>query len=212
MESKESMGARANSFLDDHLLPLLRSETIERQHNIAVVSHGIILSMLWRCLLKRFAARTIAFTPGLHVGSASTILEYLGGWSNTGYLELSIEKVEGLEPLPLSRRTEEGNPPPLLGSAVISEKPITHVEENSISTNAAELASPPGAIDDLQTKDASSTTDRPEILYGWKMTIRAINCKDHLKGLKRTGGGVGSSQFDEGQKKIETFFKKRKTS
>jgi hypothetical protein len=37
-----------------------------------------------------------------------------------------------------------------------------------------------------------------------------VNGKDHLKGLKRTGGGVGSSRHDASQKGIESFFKRRK--
>jgi hypothetical protein len=45
---------------------------------------------------------------------------------------------------------------------------------------------------------------------GWTTTIMTINGKDHLKGLKRTGGGVGSSRHDASQKGIESFFKRRK--
>ena len=64
--------------------------------------------------------------------------------------------------------------------------------------------------DPLQAEVAPIASTDLDILHGWNMVIRKVNGKDHLKGLKRTGGGVGSSQFDEGQKKIETFFKKQK--
>lgn len=46
--------------------------------------------------------------------------------------------------------------------------------------------------------------------HDWTTTILTINGKDHLKGLKRTGGGVGSSRHDASQKGIESFFKRRK--
>ena len=46
----------------------------------------------------------------------------------------------------------------------------------------------------------------------FRMTIMAVNGKDHLQSLKRTRGGVGSSGHDEGQKKIEAFFKKQKSN
>ena len=50
-------------------------------------------------------------------------------------------------------------------------------------------------------------------LKGQQYVLRVcfVNKKEHLQGLKRTRGGVGSSTHDERQKGIETFFKKRKT-
>ena len=42
-----------------------------------------------------------------------------------------------------------------------------------------------------------------------KLTIEAINCVDHLKGLKKTGGGIGSSKFDPAQRTLDTFVFKR---
>ena len=92
VESKESMAKRADIFVHEHLLPLIcQSEEV----NVAVVSHGIILNHLWRSVLKLFAQRTITIAPGVAVSSmgTSTPLEYLGGWSNTGYLELDIQPV-----------------------------------------------------------------------------------------------------------------------
>lgn len=50
------------------------------------------------------------------------------------------------------------------------------------------------------------------VLYDWRLTIRAINSKEHLRGLKRTGGGVGSSKHDENQKSIDTFVKRQKVT
>lgn len=43
------------------------------------------------------------------------------------------------------------------------------------------------------------------------MILKTSNCTDHLKGLKRTGGGLGSSPFDAKQKTLEAFIKKPRT-
>ena len=170
VESKESMALRMSRFLRDHLVPAIRNEPMERNSDIVVVSHGIILSQLWRCFLKLVAKNSITLSPGLSVGTGGiTPLEYLGGWSNTGYLELELSKKES------------------------------------------------AATDDLAIATAAPSTPDPFIadsdtvppLYQYRVIIKTVNGKEHLKGLKRTRG-VGSSKFDEGQKSIESFFKKRK--
>ncbi|KAF7552928.1 hypothetical protein G7Z17_g4006 [Cylindrodendrum hubeiense] len=40
-----------------------------------------------------------------------------------------------------------------------------------------------------------------------KLSIETINGMDHVKGLKRTRGGIGSAKFDEKQKTMDSFFK-----
>jgi len=49
---------------------------------------------------------------------------------------------------------------------------------------------------------------------GLALKTVAVNCTDHLRGLKKTGGGIGSAEFDEKQKTLSSFFaptsKKRK--
>ena len=169
-ESKESMVTRVSGFLLHDLVPAIRNEPIERDSDIVVVSHGIILSHLWRSFLKLAAKDSITLAPELSVGTgATTPLEYLGGWSNTGYLELEILKKE---------------------SAATSDLATSTTEPPTPNPSSADSAEPP-------------------LLHQYKMTIKTVNGKEHLKGLKRTRG-VGSSKFDEGQQTIETFFKKRK--
>lgn len=177
VESKESIALRMDTFLDEQLLPILRGETQALEDTIAVVSHGIILLTLWRCFLKRFAPRTVSLAPGLSVGGGGvTSLEHLGGWSNTGYLELDVGPRD---------------------VAVSGETP-TRASNNDN-----------GTVDkDPENQHSGSTTSA--IFIRRKMVIKTVNGKEHLKGIKRTGGGVGSSKFDEGQKSIESFFKKRK--
>lgn len=180
VESKESMGTRMDTFLDQQLLPILRDESQALENTIAIVSHGIILSVLWRCLLKRFAPRTVSLAPGLSAdGGGVTLLEYLGGWSNTGYLELDIRPRD----MPVDGQMSTRAFPASDNNVEIVEK-VPGNQQSDFTTSAT--------------------------FTGHKMVIRAVNGKEHLKALKRTGGGVGSSKFDEGQKSIETFFKKRK--
>lgn len=167
VESKESMTARAESFVHDFLLPILCRDTGPREAAIAVVSHGIILNHLWRSILKLFAQRTVSLAPGLTIGGGAggIALEYLGGWSNTGYLELDIQPV------------------------LTAKKPI---------------------VSESETPDSPAPrTDGLTLLSELRMVIKAVNSKEHLQGLKRTRG-VSSGKHDEGQKKIDGFFKKKK--
>lgn len=172
VESKESMNRRMNGFIQDHLLPLLCHETSVLEPAVCIISHGIILSHLWRCFLKVFPRKSVILAPSTERGTSSpVVLEHLGGWSNTGYLELDVHK-SGAE------------------------------AEASMSDFKGNL---------LPHEQQPTTTDQslPPILPHLKMIIKTINGRDHLKSLKRTRGGVGSSKHDEGQKKIESFFKKR---
>ena len=38
------------------------------------------------------------------------------------------------------------------------------------------------------------------------IAVNVINCRDHLQGLHRTGGGIGSAKFDDKQKTMDVFF------
>jgi broad specificity phosphatase PhoE len=171
VESKDSMVRRTEVFVQEKLLPLLHGELPEQGRAVCIVSHGIILSYLWRSFLKVFPKQNVALAPGLSMGKGGpTLLENLGGWSNTGYLELNIHRHAA-------------------AVAITSDH----------FTNAASISNP-------------DATDQPSPLQlaSFEMTILTVNGKRHLNNLKRTRGGVGSSRHDEGQKKIEDFFKKQK--
>ncbi|KAI9832454.1 MAG: hypothetical protein M1826_001778 [Phylliscum demangeonii] len=123
VESKEAMRARMNEFLDRHLLPLLEPEV--PTNTVAVVSHGIILSVLWRCLRKRFPPGGLAAVPGVIPPVNGKPLEYLGSWSNSGYLELEILPVEKLrQPPDASSIVDSTAAPPLLHNWFIYIKQI----------------------------------------------------------------------------------------
>ena len=45
--------------------------------------------------------------------------------------------------------------------------------------------------------------------YGLKVTVERMNCVDHLTGLSKTKGGIGSAAFDSNQKTLDTFLTKK---
>jgi hypothetical protein len=55
----------------------------------------------------------------------------------------------------------------------------------------------------------SSTPPTPDGSIGPDVQIRVlgINCVDHLQGLKKTRGGIGSARFDKKQQTVDSFFK-----
>lgn len=163
VESKESMDARMDSFVMEHLVPLLPVDSFKAEVILAIVSHGIILNHLWKSCRKLLSRANVALAPGIEVRGG---LEHLGGWSNTGYLELGIQRVA-------------------------TEAPLDH------SGN-------------IQPMEGSPNKDTTPPSLPLRMIVKAVNRTDHLKNLKRTRGGVGSAAFDEGQKKIESFFKRPK--
>ncbi|KXL51120.1 MAG: hypothetical protein FE78DRAFT_136465 [Acidomyces sp. 'richmondensis'] len=91
-EDNKSVGMRAEKFLDGYLIPLLQSGGEEE---VAVVSHGILLSHLWRKLLQHLSRERVLLGPAIAATRGDIEeggLEYLGTWSNTGYLELLLSK------------------------------------------------------------------------------------------------------------------------
>ncbi|OSS50519.1 hypothetical protein B5807_04925 [Epicoccum nigrum] len=182
VETKEAMGLRADVFLDDHLLPLLNVMGNEPGHAVAIVSHGIFLSTLWKRLLRRLPSRSIYLAPDFR-SAARPSLEHLGGWSNTGYLELLITRQDVAPSLTSKSNaswSHELKPNKIIGIVGVPQEAV------------------------------QEATDGVPTTHDWTTTILTINGKDHLKGLKRTGGGVGSSRHDASQKGIESFFKRRK--
>jgi broad specificity phosphatase PhoE len=207
VESKDAIAQRADTFLDMHLMPLLGDTSSAAEHCIVIVSHGIFLSTLWKRLLLRLPVKSVVLCPELQA-TARPSLDHLGGWSNTGYLELEMTG-----PPRLTIPTE---PPPSssVPSSLPAETPATNEVLGKVEVpqfnGDAEIAQKEAAEDSVTTTEVALQAPTPRIAHGWNTMILAINGKDHLKGLKRTGGGVGSSRHDTSQKSIETFFKRRK--
>lgn len=103
-ESDESMAARADRFIDGYLVPAVMdaycSHKNTRNLAIAVVSHGIFLSVLWTRLLARFQKT--------NVSSAADFSGQRLHWSNTGYILLNLAPGVPAEGLHGSRLVVEG--------------------------------------------------------------------------------------------------------
>ncbi|KAJ5975766.1 hypothetical protein N7481_009473 [Penicillium waksmanii] len=172
IESSGSMKRRATSFLNSHLLPLL-FENSHTRDTIAIVSHGVLLRVLWACLVELFDSMNISIEPGIYARHEGPASQLVPSWSNTGYMSLSIHS----HPLPPPLPPRPGSP---------SQTPSQ--EQSGTSTP-------------VQSKSVSNA-----LLHGWSMKILAVNNKEHLSGLRRAGGGIGSASHDTRQKRIDHFF------
>ncbi|KAB8346178.1 hypothetical protein FH972_023224 [Carpinus fangiana] len=227
METKESMSLRADSFLDTHLVPLLTNTSPEAPLVVAVVSHGMLLSSLWRAILKRQQRSSVTLAADVLRDHGNVSIEHLGGWSNTAYLELLFHpRSPVVDPSEALRPKSNGDCAPVT-SAGQSTAP------NYLDTVSNAAVTAPG---ELRTGKATATGNEPNTRTGacstsptdglldiegvamsakppsFQITILAVNSTVHLKGLKRTRGGVGSAQHDEKQRSLHSFFgKKQKT-
>jgi hypothetical protein len=182
-ESQASITMRATIFLNEYIFPLLHSEQITGQKEVvAVISHGILLSVLWKTLSGLFLPQCISLGPDAHVLPGIT-LEYVPGLSNTGYLELDILPVENmcLAVVPLAPRSASYD-------VLVNDwtKLPHYTMKSSPSENGSSKSSP---------------------LTDWQMVVVTVNGRQHLSNLKRTRG-VGSTKHDKRQKRIENFFNK----
>lgn len=200
-EDKEAVGRRAEGFLDGYLIPLLQSEG---EWEVAVVSHGILLSHLWRRLLRHLSREGVAFGPSVTatIGAGGKVgLEHLGTWSNTGFLELLLSKdcaADGKKyyPLPTSPAGEVDLSTTTSPTTVL---PLRAVDTKDVTLSEAQ---PQTQLHDTANLDSPSRL----LLHGWTATILAIDSKLHLAGLKRQRGGIGRLAHDERQKKLDMFF------
>ncbi|KAF2016907.1 phosphoglycerate mutase-like protein [Aaosphaeria arxii CBS 175.79] len=193
VESKDSLAKRADAFLDAHLLPIFDDAVEPGDCVVAIVSHGIMLSTLWKRILLRLPPQSVTLSPEVVVKSPRFSLEHLGGWSNTGYLDLHM-----------SKDTKDSDPTPsvvkrsVLRSSQSQSIDCSNEEQKPIDTNA------------IEKQPNQAQTPSGPLSSGWVTLVQAIDAKDHLGGLKRTRGGIGSAKHDTSQKKLDGFFKRRK--
>ncbi|CAD0092432.1 unnamed protein product [Aureobasidium mustum] len=222
VESKDNLGVRADVFLDDHLLPILDDEADfggAAEHVVAIVSHGILSSSLWRRLLLRLGPKSVKVSREVIAARGQVVLAHLGGWSNTGFLELSIQRQD-----PPSSPELDIILPPVIPSLdeqattthVPSPKSPIVISPPHLVTESSEAEMPIDQLDvigrvsvtnptiDLQ----SSEEDGPRLLEGYRTTILVVDGQQHLQGLKRQRGGIGRAEHDDKQQSMTAFFKR----
>ncbi|PVI05878.1 phosphoglycerate mutase-like protein [Periconia macrospinosa] len=208
VESRESMSDRADIVLDEHLLPLFHGAT-KSNLCIAIVSHGMFLSALWKQFLLRLPPSSITLVPELAATPRNSL--DVVGWSNTGFLELHMTQ-ELSEPQPNTENTLDST----LGSPPVddTDNALSKVETDPgtklPSNSTAYIVDADATNVSVASTVAANQSNCMRFDQTWTTVIRAINAKDHLRGLKRTGGGVGSSRHDSSQQSIHSFFKRQK--
>jgi broad specificity phosphatase PhoE len=222
VESKDLLARRSDTFLHRHLLPLLDEEVHfagAAEHLVAIVSHGQLLSTFWRTLLRRLPTKSITIAP--HVTASRDqplVLDHLGGWSNTGFLELSIQRLQ----LTVGSQTlvaPEDTPTPCAEEVAATNKTQSdNTVMPLIRTPSEELEAqlPTDQSDVVGDVSVAEGTVQPEsdedqtrkLIQGYCTTILTVDGNQHLAGLKRTRGGIGRAAHDDKQKTMDSFFKR----
>ncbi|KAL2014459.1 hypothetical protein VTN00DRAFT_1984 [Thermoascus crustaceus] len=193
-ESESEMGDRANTFLHDHILPVLfnnKNNSPGNEETVAVVAHGVILRVLWRRLADHFNRRDIKLGPGV---DAST----MPSWSNTGYMELDIR--------PSQQQSRTAAAPSTTTNAYTPSQGLYRT-----SSGAKSATSMVGSAPSASTRSSASIAPAPSRgegppLSGWTMTVLTIDDTSHLQ-----GDGVGTQRHDGQQRQQQQQQQPRST-
>ncbi|KAK6002471.1 hypothetical protein QM012_002109 [Aureobasidium pullulans] len=221
VESKDNLGVRADLFLDHHLLPILDDEADfggAAEHVVAVVSHGILLSSLWRRLLLRLGPKSVKVSREVIAARGQVVLAHLGGWSNTGFLELSIQSLDPpsspeldivLPPITPSDEQATTADVPSPRSPIITSPPrlVTESSEAEMPTDQLDAIGRV-SVTKAAFEPAAREPDSPRLLEGYRTTILVVDGQQHLQGLKRQRGGIGRAEHDDKQQSMTAFFKR----
>jgi hypothetical protein len=214
VESKESMRIRVETFIDAHLVQLMHEL---EEKSVVVVAHGIILSHLWRAILKRFHP-FVTVAPSVQLAERGYSLEYLGGWGNTGYMDLEVKRRPDVLSRNAASSTNVETPSEIPAVSQNSAIPDPVLPDGSASENSTSLE-PSASSSALQSPAniSPSSVDPalvppllPRGLNEFSLVVKVVNGQEHLKGLKKTRGGIGSLKHDSNQKTVDSFFKKRR--
>lgn len=156
VERKESLAKRIDVFLDGYFLPLLDEDSSEgvRDPVVAVVAHGMLLAHFWRRLLLRIPKNSLTIAPEIAEKRGGVGLEYIGGWSNTGYLELDFKRTD----------TAKGGAPSTSDGAI--KQPA---DEATLPTPIPPTLEPEDGAVSLKTNedDPPTKNDRPITISKW---------------------------------------------
>lgn len=198
-ESQESMRVRIERFVDAFFLPtVLQAASEPGAGSVVIVAHGIILNILLRTLLARFGPDEIAKLA--KPGDPSSRSEWLASWSNTGYLEAELRVTTRVAVSASTISASEGQPAD--GLAAVEESTVQEIDSGIVSSEDATAA--------VESETAPASADNapvPSLVSDdVHLALRAVNCVEHLQGLKKTRGGIGSAGHDEKQKTMDSFF------
>lgn len=199
-ESQELMKKRIERFIDAHFVPtVLQAASDASAGSVVIVAHGIILNVLLTSLLVRFGPEEIAKLT--KPGDASWRSEWLASWSNTGYLEADLQLTTPVAvpasgiPIPEHSLAD--------GLAAKETAAVRAVSSVAAPSKGAAAVSQPGTASALVANVPSPTLASTSNI---QLAVRAVNCIEHLQGLKKTRGGIGSAGHDEKQKTVDSFF------
>ncbi|KAJ4420709.1 hypothetical protein N0V82_004148 [Gnomoniopsis sp. IMI 355080] len=199
-ESQDLMKKRIERFVDAFFVPtVLQAASDGGPGSIVIVAHGIILNVLLRSLLVRFGPEEIAKLA--KPGDAAWRSEWLASWSNTGFLEAELRVTTPVAVPALiipALKTESVD-----GLAAV-ERSI--VQGDDSGTTPAEDTAAVDHPEAVSTSAASAPIPNSVSDSGIRLTVRTVNCIEHLQGLKKTRGGIGSAGHDEKQKTMDSFF------
>lgn len=224
-ESLDDVSKRATRVLRHFIVPHLVATAVSPasfpdQHHIVLFAHGIWLSeMLFA--IKRASDPSVRFVKSP------------GGYQNTAWSRIEVELdglAEGLASLPKTSVTPEG------GDGVESVDEDEKAGKTEFDSPPAPSEAAPDHRGELDDADAvSDRPPLPEQFASLLPTLPAIPPRDpslppvpdlepqdsvprvrfrvvafnqsqHLVGLKRTKGGVGSGEWDDKQRGIKEFF------
>jgi len=205
-ETAESLKLRADTFLDDYIIPLFALDE-ESELTVAVVSHGLLLAALWKVLLLKFEPSCVYLGSEVLSSTPRRPLEYMPAWSNTGFLELEVQRLPeiNVESQPPSRPGD-----PISVTKLRATMKICTVNNKDHLTN---LKRTRGGVGSSASDDKQKRVDN--FFRVTKLTPTTEMCatktKDQPTNLKRTRGDRGSNASDDKQKRLENFFKRPKT-
>ncbi|POS82200.1 hypothetical protein EPUL_006169 [Erysiphe pulchra] len=199
VESKRSLDARADNFIDNYLSSLPREET--ENDTFAVVSHGIFLGYLWRAILKRFSSSNIFIESDLSRNLTGLNLKYIGNWSNTGYLEFDITKERSIH---VNSKPEHSSVSDTLPCQDAYDAGLQHTSGQDVDSYKSNNAKPCE-----NSKTINDSIFKCQFLHFF-IEVKSINSQDHLDGLQKLRGGTGNLKYDPSQNKIDKYFQKAK--
>lgn len=210
-ESQDAMRARVEPFVNGDLARAVLHAGSEQGTAggrapglIVVVAHGIILNVLLRCLLTRWGPEELSKLSG--AGDASRRRDWLAAWSNTGYLEAEVQvrlDVAASRSAPVgTNAVNHGSiPVPSVTEKIPDEEINSGIPSEGVACTAQALPDAPSA-----SVSVASTPLAADITADIQLSVKRVNCVDHLQGLKKTRGGIGSAGFDAKQKTMDSFF------